>query len=279
MVELISGYFIPLAVDTNVLNQYKKDLGWEMDVTPVWGFHIVTPEGKKVANTTCYGTAWGNKNGPPAVYGPKDLAGFLKPIIADSGNLKPRKVKPQPLQTDRGAGLNGDGVARLAVHVRPAGQYGLVKHDSIYLGAEQRKSAAPPQAKVGARYTLPEDFAREFASLVVFDSCGGCLLFPKDLTQAKIEAEVTAVSEERIEVVLKGEIAGKGGRTTYAEGAGRIEGLIVFNRKGEMQELLVIYEGIYKGGHKGGEGLPTQGVVDWRAAPESKQESPGTKKE
>jgi hypothetical protein len=87
---------------------------------------------------------------------------------------------------------------------------------------------------------------------------------------------VTNAAGDIIEVRLAGAISGEGKEITVS-GTGEFEGRLVFNRRGELQELLVLYEGTYQGGlidrFNGNEGTSLEGIVQWRRSVEKTPEN------
>jgi hypothetical protein len=226
------------------------------------GLHVVGHDDKVIGSFACRYVAAGEQR-------VEVLLRFLDDARTKAGPLPERKVAARPLKPDRGSGLRPDGSARLAVTVRALRDGRPVNarpvFESAYLSAKQLTSLAPPQAKVGARYVIPKDTARQLTTALTDDGDDVFTIRPHEATAARIQAEVTAVSADRVEVRLSGELAGKReNRERLVEAKATVDGRLVFNRKGDLQSLLIVTDGRYrspwaKSAHSVG------GLLEWGA--------------
>jgi hypothetical protein len=257
--DLICKNFVPLHL--SVINDADRKLLWEMK--PEYGcsigYFVVSPQGKVVSFTT-------------EAEGPKELMEFLRKALAQCGELSPPRDITKMKRTapvDKGLGVNKEGVARLAVFVR-SGELqktypALAMFDSIYLRPEPLASLAPPRAELGATYLIPEATARQFVRILQHTSDGSVYMHPEHLQVAKLQGEVMKISKHAIQVHVKGELAGerKVGASIPSNAKGKIEGLLTFNDKKELQGLLFLNEGRHTTAY---EDFPVTGLIEWRFA-------------
>ena len=259
----IKRHFIPLAAPTPDVRKFKKKHGWEIDVSYTYGIYIITADGKRLAQATGRGVVGVDARVNTA----KQLATFLDLVLAKAPKASPRQVEKKSLV--RFVGLQSDGSARMPVCVRERGKFGLPMLDSVRLSPEQLRSLAPPSKTLGERYAIPATIARQFSAMLTYDSCSSCKIYAKDVTLTKMNAEVSGVSVEEIEVRVGGLLSGIG-KQMPTSANGEFSGRMIFDKRNQLQQLLLVYEGRYHGGLLGkyhADGMPVQSLVAWQMLP------------
>ncbi len=244
----------------------KEKFGWKIDVSYVYGIYIVTPEGERVAQATGRGVVGVDAR----VNTSKHLASFLDRVAEKAGNPKPRELSHK--RTNRFAGLNSDGSVRMPVCVRERGKFGRPMFDSVHLTSQQIKSMAPSDFKVGTRYSIPPTTAQQFSPILTYDSCSTCKIYADNVTASRMDAEVTAVTKDKVEIRLTGKLSGIGKQTSVSAD-GEFEGRMIFNGEGNLLSFLLVHNGKYHGGLLGkfhSNGMPVQGIVEWAFAKQIK---------
>jgi hypothetical protein len=228
------------------------------------GLHVVLPAGKVIASYNCRYVAAGEKD-------VGHMVRFLEEALARAGPVTERRVAHKQLHPDRGLGVRADGSIRLAVTARSLSNGKPANHrpvfESAYLTVEQVKTLAPPQAKVGVRYTVAEDSVRQFTTALTDDGDDVFTIRPREATAGCLQAEVMEVTPSQIHIRLTGHLAGKrvsSERTVAAEAS--VHGLIIFDRKGELQRALIVTDGHYRSPWARAP-HSVSGLVEWRAAP------------
>jgi len=137
--------------------------------------------------------------------------------------------------------------------------------DSAFLSAAQLRSLAPPKLEVGQRYPLPEETARQLSIAMTHEGDAYYRMYPASVTQAKLEAEVIAVTDDRVEVRIAGTLEGKKkfGDNGEMEAQATFSGLLVLDRKGELQSLLAVCAGRYRNTRSNGNNT-IGGLLEWR---------------
>lgn len=273
--EVIRKNFVPAAIDLRSGEHPKPGLAEQESadrkLRRAWGgleqhrpvgVHVVTPEGKVVASFNCRYVASGEKS-------PAELLGFLKAALK-SMDLPERKLKPAPLIPERGMGVRPDGSIRLAVTARPMQDGKPANHrpvfESAYLTAKQFQSLVPAKIEAGASYTIPEDTVRQLTTALTDDGDDVFRIRPAEATKARLQAEVTAITNDRVAVRVAGELAGKRASSErVVEGQARLDGLLVFDRQGKLQSLVIVAAGQYRSpwarqAHAVG------GLIEWKAS-------------
>lgn len=247
--------------------------------TPKWGttpqtgtsdFYIISPEGKQLywqsfaytkPTDECYAGDAGT------------LSAYLEKKIKEISDVKPRgDVKVRPPMAERGAGIREDGATRFAVTVRTPAWKEVsgsehIRNASVVLSSAERATLVPPRMKKGARYSIPEATARHFVAACAYNAL---TVAPEHAAKARLEGEVVDETAGRVEVSVTGELQMRypaGGEVSMS-GEGTIEGRLVFNPKGELQSLLMVYDGTIVGGYFGSLNGPVKGLIEWRLRPE-----------
>jgi hypothetical protein len=282
VVEILRTSFVPVAIDLRI-DEHREPLQpgseaavqaqAERKLLKAWGgldqhrpigLHVVLPDGKVIAKYDCRWVASGEK---PV----SEMVDFLKGALYRTGPVSERQVEPKPLNPDRGTGSRPDGSIRLAVVVRALEGGKAINHrpvfESAYLSATQLKALAPPEPKLGVRYTIAEEVARQFTTVLTDDGDDVFTIRPKEATVVQLQADVVAICETRIEVQISGDLAGKRSSSERIVAAqAKVQGLLTFNRKQELQSVLIVTDGLYRSpwaqqAHTVG------GVLEWQLAP------------
>jgi hypothetical protein len=284
VVEIVRKNFVPVAIDLRI-DEHRRPLQPGTEATAqaaaerkqlkAWGgldqhrpigLHVVLPDRGVTAAYACRWVASGER--------PVDeLLDFLKEALARTGPVPERKVEPKPLNPDRGAGVRPDGSIRLAVVVRalkggkPVNQRPVF--ESAYLSANQLQGLVPPRARPGECYAIAAEVARQFTTVLTDDGDDVFTIRPQEATVARLQAEVVAVSETAVEVQVAGDLAGQRAspeRIVAAEA--KVQGLLRFDRKGELQDVLLVTDGLYRSPWAK-EAHTVGGLVEWRRTPRS----------
>jgi hypothetical protein len=282
VVEILRTSFVPVAIDLRI-DEHREPLqpgseaaaqaqaqrkllkAWGgLDQHRPIGLHVVLPDGKVIAQYACRWVASGER---PV----REMVDFLKEALSRTSPVAERKAELKPLNPDRGTGKRPDGSIRLAVVVRALESGKAMNHrpvfESAYLSATQLKALAPPEAKLGARYTIADAVARQFSTVLTDDGDDVFTIRPKEATVVQLQAEVVAVCETSIEVRIAGDLAGKRSSSERIVAAqAKVQGLLTFNRKLELQNVLIVTDGLYRSPwahqvHTVG------GLLEWQLAP------------
>jgi hypothetical protein len=261
-VELLSKHFVPVAIDLRIEEhrdaivpgsetaaradaERKQRKAWgELDQHRPIGMHVVLPNDKVIASFACRWVASGER---PV----DDLLAFLKGALAKAGSAPQRNTTIAPLNPDRGVGVRSDGSIRLAVYARTLQQGRPISHrpvfESAYLEAKLIDKLTPVRVRVGERYLIAAEAARQLSTVLTDDGDDVFRIRPHEVTGVRLSAEVINVSPSGCDVSLAGELAGKrvySGGTVAAQA--RLQGLLKFNSKRELQSVLIVSEGQYR---------------------------------
>jgi hypothetical protein len=283
VVELLRRKFVPVAIDLRI-DEHRGPLApgtaaaaraaAERQQLRAWGgldrhrpigLHVVLPEGGVIAGYACRWVASGER---PV----SELVAFLEEALGKTGPVPDRKAEVRPLNPDRGIGVRPDGSIRLAVTVRALRNGKAINHrpvfESAYLSAAQLRALAPPRARLGEHYALAEGVARQFTPALTDDGDDVFTIRPREATVARLRADVIAVSEAGLEVRIAGDLAGKRSSSERVVAArAKVQGLLTFNRKAELQRLLLVSDGLYRSPWAR-EAHVVGGLVEWqRTAP------------
>jgi hypothetical protein len=261
-VEILRKNFVPVAIDLRVDEHHdaivpgseaagKRDA--ERQQRKAWGgldqhrpigMHVVLPNDKVIASFACRWVASGER---PV----DDLLGFLKGALARAGSVPERNAKIGPLHPNRGVGVRNDGSIRLAVYARTLEKGRPVSHrpvfESAYLNARLMDTLTPGKVRVGERYLIPAEAARQLSTVLTDDGDDVFRIRPHEVTGVKLSAEVINVSKSGCVVSLAGELAGKrvySGGTVAAQA--KLQGLLQFGSKRELQSVLIVSDGQYR---------------------------------
>ena len=227
-------------------------------------YQVVSPDGELIA-------VWDTNVSPSIHYG-RHLVAFLKSAVWNSGLKPPRVNVDAPVITPyRGVGLPDDGTARLALTTRRTDQTGPDKWlmvDTLVVSTEELDALRPPEMEVGLQYTLPALTSRRVARICVHaDSLFA--VKPHEVTAHELNAVVSRVDDEFIEVLFQGrlglETSGQWERT-IGHGDGYARGRLRFSWRGELQELLLVYEGHFHNlySRRWDPEYPVKGIIEWR---------------
>ncbi|HUG93160.1 MAG TPA: hypothetical protein VML55_20125 [Planctomycetaceae bacterium] len=203
------------------------------------GLWILTPEGQVLGGFAGFG----------------DMVGQTKKVIEDAleafGPLEPRRAKAAPIQPYRGRGVSPDGSVCLAECIRTSDDaLGFVNArspviSSVTLSDRAFRAFAPRRAVVGAKWTLPEDVAKQLAR-TSSPMCYQHAPQPDWVTDVRIAAVVRRVDEGVARLSYEGRIASshRVGRTTVSVQETELTGEGVYDLKtGTMQSVLLIGSG------------------------------------
>jgi hypothetical protein len=269
-VRFIQQHFVPWAGENGKLFYSQNPAGELRQWATRWGlkpgnstsYQVVSPDGKRVA-------VWDTSMSPSIHFG-RHLVAFLDKALQKTGKAPPRKIaKVAGVTRDRGVGLRKDKTAKLAVTTRRPDEKdkGLMVA-SLVLSVKQLNALRPPKAKVGQRYVLPKDVSRYFAKVCVHaDSLFA--VKPDEATEHQMNAEVTRVDKDVVEVVFRGELGIKTNgklERMLGQGKGKAQGRLRFNKVGELQELLLVYKGHFHNWYSRSwdPEYTVQGMIEWR---------------
>jgi hypothetical protein len=252
VVRRLSRNFIPFAVDSYAATEISRKWGTK-PVTSA--FRIIAPDNTVVALTKKVER--------------DELLEFLNQAPQ---NTEPRRASktdsPRNLTPDRGVGIR-DGIAQLAVMSRPAQPSPLSKDDHRYqeimvatetLTEQQLDSLRPPRNEADLQYRLPEEVVRHFGAVCVHNSDGVFKVVPSDATKLPRDAKITRCENNIIEVTFQGPLAT---RNKVVESQGTAQGRLRFDTAGQLQELLLVYQGNLDD-HYSPRKYPIEGLIEWR---------------
>ncbi len=278
VVETVRDNFVPYAA--NVFDLFYGWAGGKLshEPAPKWGvklvgttdWYVISPEGRQIGFTD----QGRSPKAPWSINVPANLITFLE------GALK--KTEPRPsreipalrnLTPDHGIGLRKDGTARVAVMSRGF-EKGEVQNKimllSIILDSKQLDSLRPPRNEKSTRYVLPEEITQRFVRVCGHQTDSYYKILPSHATEYQMDAEVTRAEKNLVEVTFKGDLAARrthdDGLRVRVEGSGKTQGRLRFDAAGQLQELLLIYNGMcsYPSVH---DPYSTKGLIQWRRTP------------
>jgi len=259
------------------------------------GLYLATPDGRLLA--------------APGSDPPSDPAGFTRKVLADVksglsefGTITPRRVTPTNSLPYRGIGVRADGSVTLAISdksipVKDLSQLaGLSPNqlylDSVTLSAAEWRALAPPDARAGSQWTIPEDIGRRFFPLLnPHDMKFGD---PAEVTDVQFVGRVASVRDGIASLVYGGRIAGTHRGTKYDAYEGKslsgavnmVGGVGAYDiQAGQMRSLTWVWHGMFWPWYDPySDDRPQPGtygaVVEWRrgdakASPQLRARAPG----
>ena len=269
------------------LNLYKireaKDAGGEFfrsvyrQKSQYQGLWVVSPSGQVLASHQETG----------------NLSDWTKKVLADLeagcrafGEIKPRRAGPAEALPYRGAGVRPDGRVTLAVIDKvivvkdlsrdlPRDAIGPTVLDSLTLAAAEWLTLAPPEARPGNRWSIPEPVARKF--FPVLNLSDTTFRAPEEVTSVRMSAAVESVRGGIARLTYEGRIAGvhRGTENEARKGqecsgeAKLVAGVGSYDiRAGKMISLNLVWDGRFRN-YPPYDDPPSRfgAVVEWRASP------------
>jgi hypothetical protein len=282
VIQLIARNFVPVALNRHEISKAKGEAGdffrsvyLQTISTQYQGLWAVNTEGKILAVARGEGLEAGAWT--------KHVLTRLQAGLKQFGKVEPRHVQAKPVPY-RGVGMRPDGGVTLAVFDRsiPAGGLSRQLHPSeigelfigsVPLSASDWSALAPPLTQVGARWTIPENVAREFWRLL--SARDAEFIRADEVQNVEFSGRVTAVRDGTLHLTYAGQIAG----THSGNGLGWdgfemftkmkiVSGVGTFDlQSGQMLSLTWVMDGVYSDFYRPPyRGKPTQygWVVEWR---------------
>ena len=228
----------------------------------------------------------------------KKMLAELREGLNEFGAVTPRRARRTNPLPDRGIGVRADGSVTLAISdktipVKDLSQLPQILDyqmflDSVTLSAAEWSALAPPDARAGSEWTIPEEIGRRFFLLLnPFD-----IKFrdPTEVTEVQLVARVASVREGIAWLVYEGRIAGthRGTKDEASEGKSLSSALKMVGgagaydiQAGQMLSLTWVWDGRFRN-FPPYDDPPTRfgAVVEWRggdskAAPRLEARAPG----
>jgi hypothetical protein len=192
------------------------------------------------------------------------------------GEVKPREPKQVESLVGRGAGCCQDGSVRVALYcrlVRGTKFEGPPVIDSVQLSKEEWAAFTPPKAQAGAGWSIRPEVAKRFVPALspITDSIYSPR--PGDAKDARLTAEVEAVTGG----VARVRLTGHWETEHFRDGDGKLplrmsadaEGVALYDvgRK-KMVALLLVLKGTYRNVPPYDKPQQTTGVIEWVAEKE-----------
>jgi hypothetical protein len=215
--HLITNYLVPVALNRHEVVGAKGEAGDffrsiynQTQHFQYQGLWLVTPDGRRLAD-----------NGGP--YGdlsrsPKAALAALQAGVKKFGTLSLRRVSHKESLPYRGVGVRPDGSVNLAVSDRPLGDRDLsrpykpsevihqIRLGSVNLTGAEWSALAPPDVRVGSRWTIPESVGVRFYPLL--DQVYEIFHSPKDVTTVELVGRVASERDGIAHLVYGGNIEG-----------------------------------------------------------------------
>jgi hypothetical protein len=217
---------------------------------------------------------------------PKKMLAELREGLNKFGTVTPRRIRPTNPLPYRGIGVRADGSVTLAISdkaipVKDLSQLPQISGyqmflDSVTLSAAEWSALAPPDARAGSKWTIPEEIGRRFFLLLnPFDIRFGD---PAEVTEVQLVGRVASVREGIACLVYGGRIAGTHRGTKYEASEGKslssalkmAGGVGSYDiRTGQMLSLTWVWDGLTWGWYDpSSNDLPAPGpygaVAEWR---------------
>lgn len=227
------------------------------------GLYLVAPDGKVLAS---------HQNFKSHKTWAKELIADLEPGLKAFGPVTPREVRPADPFPDRGVGLLSGGGARLAVFLRfiykgaPLAELPNPTLDSLVLSAEELKALAPPDAKPGRTWEVPEKVARQF-SRVLGPGDENSMPRPNEVTTVRFTGKVVSVEGGVAVLSYTGAAAGshKTQSGKFCSGEVKLTGVGRYDVKsGRLAALTWVFDGTFRNVKPYDQPARYAGVVEWR---------------
>jgi len=188
------------------------------------------------------------------------------------GPVEPRRAQPTDPLPFRGCAVRPDGSVRLAVtsgFVRNGHREGDPAIDSIELPAAAWVAFRPPLPVAGTRWDLPEPVAKSFAKALGPLTDSLYTPRPTDVTAVELRGEVEVVSGAKALLRFHGrwETAHDrdGGTKAPVRCVAMAEGLAEYDADaGQVEALLLVFRGTFRGVPPWDDAKATGAVVEWR---------------
>lgn len=168
---------------------------------------------------------------------------LLDQTLQKYGPVTLRIAKAQPLPY-RGAGIKPDGGVRLVVYNKA--DNGLVF--SVPLTKQEWSSFVPPKIEVGAKWSLPESVARQFAPVLSPYADTRFRPRPADAKIAELKAEVESFDERHARIRFSGQwhVDWVHDGNEHSVESATVEGFAIYNLQEKvMRNLVLIFDGTY----------------------------------
>jgi hypothetical protein len=214
VIKLISTSFVPVALNHFELEASRDEAGdffrsVYQQKPQYQGIWLVAPDGQVLTASVREGTAL-------AVW-PKLLLEDLRSGMKEFGAITPRRAAPTNPHPYRGIALRPDGGITLAVADReifvkdlppnlPLNQVQQLRLDSVTLSAAERLALAPPDARVGSQWTIPEAVGRRFFPLL--NATETYFRDPGEVTEVQLVGRVVSARDGIASIDYRGRIAG-----------------------------------------------------------------------
>ena len=207
VIHLISTSFVPVALNLYKIRDAKDEGGdffrsVQRQKPNYLGLWLATWDGRLLAASV--------------QVDPKKALAELREGLSKFGTVTPRRVRPTNPLPYRGIGVRADGSVTLAISDKaiPVEDLSQLPRfsgyqmflDSVTLSAAEWSALAPPDARAGSEWTIPEEIGRRFFPLLnPFD-----IKFrdPAEVTEVQLVGRVASVREGIARLVYEGRIAG-----------------------------------------------------------------------
>ncbi len=248
VVDLLRKYYVPVGTQHATLAALAREGKLESLSYGPTAFHVLSPEGKKLLSDT-------------SGLGTEQLIKFLEAGLRGTGQVAPRVLKPDADLFSRWGTGAAEKAANVGLFFRILNNYNEYRVWRTDLN--QLRALAPEKAEVGTTYLLPGTTCKAFLPVMGYIPPW----YQDQVTEARLQAKVIAVTKDTIEVHLTGEMSGRDtteGQTTR----GQLEGLLTFSRNKEPRSLLLVNVGTLTpswGPYN------VQGLMEWHAEPVSRE--------
>lgn len=247
---MICRWCVPVAVNLYKIRDDKTEVGdffrsVQKQKPQYQGVWIIADDGKVVA---AHGTFKSEKTRT------QEVLDVLDSALRGQVDKQPRAYEWKPAKPHRGQGVMENGSVNLAIFVRfvfsgkPSGPGAF---DSITFEAKDWAKFAPPEARMGLKWDIPDDIAKQFCKCLSAKSDQTNVARPAEVKEIELRGEVQSIQGDLATIGYSGKISAvhqhpfdKKPKTD--RGQANITGFAKYNVKTRQMEVFTLaFNGTY----------------------------------
>jgi len=270
VIRFISRNCVPVALNLYEIRKARGQAGdffrgvQKQRPAQYQGLYLVRADGKVLAS---------HQNFKSEKTWAKEVLADLEPGLKAFGAVKPRDFRRADPLPKRGVGILKDGRVCLGVYLRysikgiPLRELPNPTIDNLVLTAEDWKTLAPPAAKPGQSWPVPEKVGRQFCR-ILGPGDEDSMPRPPEVKSVHFTGKVTSVENGIAILAYEGRIAGAHNTQSnkgLCHGEATLTGVGRYDVKaGRMLALTLVFDGVFRNVKPYDRPAKYSGVVEWR---------------